>query len=56
MFDFAHIRAWESSMLTQPGPMVLFASPGMLHAGTSLNVFKHWCQYEFNLLIIVQMR
>jgi integrator complex subunit 11 len=29
--------------------MVLFATPGMLHAGTSLEVFKKWCHDEKNM-------
>ena len=34
MFDFRHIKPFERSFADNPGPMVLFASPGMLHAGT----------------------
>lgn len=52
MFDFKHISAFERGMADQPGPMVLFATPGMLHAGTSLEVFKKWCGNEKNLVII----
>ena len=33
MFDFKHIRSFDRTMADQPGPMVLFATPGMLHAG-----------------------
>lgn len=32
--------------------MVLFATPGMLHAGTSLEVFKKWCHDEKNMVIL----
>jgi Cft2 family RNA processing exonuclease len=32
--------------------MVLFASPGMLHAGTSLDVFKKWCHDPKNMIIL----
>ena len=39
-------------MAQEPGPMVLFASPGMLHAGTSLDVFKKWCENENNCVIL----
>ncbi len=35
-----------------PGPMVLLATPGMLHAGLSMQVFKEWCSDEKNVLII----
>jgi Cft2 family RNA processing exonuclease len=33
MFDFKHIQPFERSYADQPGPMVVFATPGMLHAG-----------------------
>eukprot|EP00019_Armaparvus_languidus_P003565 CAMPEP_0168604730 /NCGR_PEP_ID=MMETSP0420-20121227/15490_1 /TAXON_ID=498008 /ORGANISM="Pessonella sp." /LENGTH=459 /DNA_ID=CAMNT_0008643941 /DNA_START=234 /DNA_END=1611 /DNA_ORIENTATION=+ len=52
MFDFKHIRSFDRTMADQPGPMVLFATPGMLHAGTSLEVFKKWAPNEKNLVII----
>lgn len=32
--------------------MVLFATPGMLHGGLSLQVFKEWASDEKNTLII----
>jgi len=31
---------------------VLLATPGMLHAGTSMQVFKEWCGDERNTIII----
>ena len=52
MFDFKHIRPFDRSYATLPGPMVLFATPGMLHAGTSLEVFKKWAGEEKNTVII----
>ncbi|RKO87534.1 beta-lactamase-like protein, partial [Blyttiomyces helicus] len=52
MFDFAHIQAFDRSKASDPGPMVLFASPGMLHAGTSLDVFKKWCGNGKNMVIL----
>lgn len=33
MFDFKHVRPLLPSAIDKPGPMVLFATPGMLHAG-----------------------
>lgn len=33
-------------------PMVLFATPGMLHGGISVTVFKEWCNDPKNTLII----
>merc|ERR1712137_1161000 len=32
--------------------MVVFATPGMLHAGLSLQLFKKWAPYENNMLIM----
>lgn len=33
MFDFRHIKSFDRSYIDNPGPMVVFATPGMLHAG-----------------------
>lgn len=52
MFDFKHIIPFERSMADTPGGMVLFATPGMLHAGTSLEVFKKWATNSNNLCIL----
>ena len=35
-----------------PAPMVLFATPGMLHGGLSMQIFKEWCGDAKNTLII----
>ncbi|KAJ1834276.1 Integrator complex subunit 11 [Coemansia sp. RSA 2711] len=51
-FDFKHIKAWSREYADLPGPMVLFATPGMLHIGTSLEVFKKWAGDERNMLIM----
>ncbi|KAJ2720251.1 Integrator complex subunit 11 [Coemansia sp. Benny D115] len=51
-FDFKHIRAWSRDYADLPGPMVLFATPGMLHIGTSLEVFRKWAPDERNMLIM----
>jgi len=51
-FEFRHIKTFDRALLDHPSPMVLFASPGMLHAGTSLEVFKRWCGHPGNLVII----
>jgi Cft2 family RNA processing exonuclease len=34
MFDFRHIKSFDRSYIDNPGPMVVFATPGMLHAGS----------------------
>ncbi|KYQ94230.1 integrator complex subunit 11 [Tieghemostelium lacteum] len=52
MFDFKHIKPFQSHLVDAPGPMVLFATPGMLHAGASLEVFKKWAPSELNMVII----
>lgn len=52
MFDFKHIKAFERAYADKAGPMVLFATPGMLHAGMSLEVFKKWCGSELNMCIL----
>jgi hypothetical protein len=36
MFDFRHIKSFDRSYIDNPGPMVVFATPGMLHAGLLL--------------------
>lgn len=52
MFDFKHIRPFNKTCLDGPGPMVVFASPGMLHAGLSLNIFRRWAPEPKNMLIM----
>jgi len=52
MFDFRHIKSFDRSYIDNPGPMVVFATPGMLHAGLSLNIFKRWCTEEKNMIIM----
>lgn len=51
-FDFAHIKRFERSFADLPGPMVVFSTPGMLHSGTSLELFKKWCGDAKNMLIV----
>lgn len=52
MFDFKHIQSFDRNLIKSPFPMVLFATPGMLHGGTSLQVFAEWCSDEKNTIII----
>jgi len=52
MFDFKHIKPFERALIDSAGPMVLFATPGMLHAGLSLEVFKKWAPDEMNMCIL----
>ena len=41
-FNFKYIKAFQIELADRPGPMVCFATPGMLHAGQSLEIFKAW--------------
>ncbi|CAG03810.1 unnamed protein product [Tetraodon nigroviridis] len=50
MFEFKHIKAFDRSYADNPGPMVVFATPGMLHAGQSLQIFKKWAGNEKNMV------
>jgi integrator complex subunit 11 len=56
VFEFRHVIPFDerrhSRLLDSPGPLVLFATPGMLHAGTSLAVFKKWAGDPLNTVII----
>jgi len=52
MFEFKHIKPFDRSFIDKPGPMVVFATPGMLHAGLSLQIFKKWAPFEQNMIII----
>jgi integrator complex subunit 11 len=52
MMNFKSISPFDRKLIKSPEKMVLFATPGMLHAGLSMQVFKEWCHDEKNLLII----
>ncbi|PHZ13322.1 Metallo-hydrolase/oxidoreductase [Rhizopus microsporus ATCC 52813] len=52
MFDFKHIQVWHRNYLEQTGPMVVFATPGMLNAGTSLEIFRKWAPNPKNMVIM----
>lgn len=52
MFDFKHIKPLGQGIIDNPGPMVVFATPGMLHAGQSLHIFRKWAPDERNMVII----
>lgn len=51
-FDFRHVRAFERAHMHRPGPMVVFATPGMLHAGLSLEILKVWAPDPGNLVVM----
>ncbi|KAI4467114.1 cleavage and polyadenylation specificity factor family member [Holotrichia oblita] len=52
MFEFKHIKPFDRQYIDNPGPMVVFATPGMLHAGLSLQIFKKWAPNENNMVIM----
>ncbi|KAH3767786.1 integrator complex subunit 11 [Pelomyxa schiedti] len=52
LFDFRHVEPFDRQVADLPHPMVLLASPGMLHGGMSLEVFKKWAPFEQNLVIL----
>ena len=52
LFNFQHVTSMDSSVIKVDQPMVCFASPGMLHGGYSLQIFKEWAGNEKNALII----
>ena len=56
MFEFKHIKPFDKSYMDNPGPMVVFASPGMLHAGLSLNIFKRWAPDDKNMVGVSRVR
>ncbi|TKR67003.1 hypothetical protein L596_023220 [Steinernema carpocapsae] len=52
MFDFKHVLPFEQSYADMEGPQVLFSTPGMLHGGLSLKIFKKWCGNHQNMIIM----
>lgn len=45
-------RVWHPEYVNMEGPCVLFATPGMLQGGISLQVFKVWAPDKNNLVVI----
>ena len=43
---------FERSFINNPGPCVLFATPGMISGGFSLEAFKKWAPSEKNLITL----
>ncbi|KAK6159629.1 hypothetical protein DH2020_006943 [Rehmannia glutinosa] len=48
-FDFKNVCSFDRSLINAPGPYVLFATPGMIGGGFSLEVFRQWAPCEKNL-------
>lgn len=51
-YDFKHVCPLDRSLVNAPGPCVLFATPGMISGGFSLEVFKQWAPSELNLVTL----
>ncbi|KAK8613892.1 hypothetical protein V6N13_101646 [Hibiscus sabdariffa] len=51
-FLLLRIRNFDRSMINAPGPCVLFATPGMIVGGFSLEVFMQWAPSENNLVTL----
>nr|CAB3457001.1 unnamed protein product [Digitaria exilis] len=51
-FDFKHVCHFERSFINNPGPCVLFATPGMISGGFSLEAFKKWAPSNKNLITL----
>lgn len=52
-FEFSRMRPFRRGVDADvPGPCVLFATPGMLHGGQSLEVFKAWAPDPRNLIVL----
>jgi integrator complex subunit 11 len=52
VFDLKHIEKFDRSFAKIDTPMLLLATPGMLHGGVSLEIFKEWCGDSRNCLLI----
>lgn len=50
-FEFKYIKPYKKGVELQ-GPCVVFSSPGMLHSGHSLRIFKNLCSDSRNLVIL----
>lgn len=46
------VCSFDRSLINAPGPCVLFATPGMISGGFSLEVFRQWAPCEGNLIML----
>ena len=49
-YRLSSLQPFDRSYIDNPGPMVVFATPGMLHAGLSLQIFKKWAEDDNNMV------
>ncbi len=52
VFEFKFIQPYDKTVLKSNSPMVIFATPGMLHGGISLSIFKEIAGDPKNMVII----
>lgn len=52
VFDFTFVKHGDKSVTKSNQPMVIFATPGMLHGGLSLSIFKEIAPDSKNCVII----
>lgn len=52
VFDFSFVKHGDKSVIKSNTPMVIFATPGMLHGGLSLQIFKEIAPDPNNCVII----
>jgi len=52
VFDFSFVQHGDKSVIKSNTPMVIFATPGMLHGGLSLQIFKEIAPDHKNCVII----
>lgn len=51
-FTLKNMLPFDNSIINEDRPMVLFATPGMVHSGLSLKVCKQWAPIAKNLILI----
>ncbi len=52
VFDFSFVQHGDKNVAKNNNPMVIFATPGMLHGGLSLQIFKEIAPNSKNCVII----
>lgn len=52
VFEFSFIKPYFKRAIEKDGPMLIFATPAMLHSGSSLAIFKAMCSDKRNSIIL----
>ena len=53
VFDFKFIKNGDKALMGGDRPMIIFATPGMLHGGLSLNIFKEYIAHDKKNCVII---